>query len=298
MVKLEGFTIVLVSILLEAMPFVLIGAFVASVIQIFISQEKIAKLIPKNYYVGLFAASMMGLIFPVCECAIVPIMRRLIRKGVPLPLAITFMLAVPIMNPVVLLSTYYAFSGDLTFVILRGLLGVIGAMLIGHLMGLFSKNENVLKNDHVFVFHEGNAKRERTFKEKCVEVVSHTGSEFFDVGKYLILGAGLSAAMQFLVPRDMLIAVGGNNIASILVMMSMAFLLSLCSEADAFIARTFLGQFTNGSIIGFLIYGPMIDVKNTLMLTGVLKPRAVVRLIALISVVCFGLAMLVNVIGL
>lgn len=297
MMQLENFTIVFISILLEAMPFVLIGAFVASFIQIFVSEQQVTKWLPKNYFLGLLMASMMGFVFPVCECAIVPIMRRLIKKGVPMPMAITFMLAVPIMNPVVLLSTYYAFTGNIAFVILRGLLGATGAILIGHIFGLLTRGSSVLKSEPEFVFFDGQVKVVKSFKDKAYDVFAHMSHEFFDVGKYLIIGAMLSALMQSFVPRNLLLELGGNSVLSILVMMVLAFLLSLCSEADAFIARTFLGQFTSGSIIGFLIFGPMIDVKNTLMLLGIMNRKRVVQLILTISVVCFVLALTVNWVG-
>ena len=143
---LEGFTIVFLCIILEALPFVMVGAFVASIIQIFVSEQTIAKIIPKNRFVGLIAASLMGIIFPVCECAIVPIMTRLIKKGVPLNIAVTFMLAVPIVNPVVLTSTYYAFPGQTYMVFLRGFLGLISAILIGYLIGIIQDKNNPLKN--------------------------------------------------------------------------------------------------------------------------------------------------------
>ncbi len=100
---INDFASIFLSIIFEGIPFILIGALASSIIQIFVSEETIARIIPKNKFVGVFIASLVGLVFPVCECAIVPITRRLLKKGVPLSIAITFMLSVPIMNPVVLL---------------------------------------------------------------------------------------------------------------------------------------------------------------------------------------------------
>jgi uncharacterized membrane protein YraQ (UPF0718 family) len=323
---LEGFTTVFLSIILEAIPFVMIGAFVSSVIQIFVSEQTIARIIPKNRFLGLLTASLMGFIFPVCECAIVPIMRRLMNKGVPLYIAVTFMLAVPIVNPVVLASTYYAFSGQLSMVFLRGGLGILGAILIGHMMGRLEGRNNPLKSptatthsgcghDHhhdvpqliQIDLHSGCGcghqhdhaitHRKVNLRKKLMEVAEHTSLELYDVGKFLIMGAFLAALMQTFVSRSYILSVGQGTGTSVLVMMLMAFILSLCSEADAFIARTFLGQFTTGSIVGFLIFGPMIDIKNTLMLSGAFKGKFVAKLIAVIFGVCFMLAMLVNIIG-
>jgi len=332
---LDNFTVILISILLEAIPFVLLGALVSSLIQTFISEEIIARFIPKSRILGLIAASLMGFIFPVCECAIVPIMRRLMKKGVPIHIAITFMLAVPIANPIVLLSTYYAFSGDFYIVFLRGFLGILGAITIGHFAGRIAGGVSPLKDESEAVScqcgfeheyeHEhihapevvqivdfGSVTRQLTesiiqpvkknrfikSKETFHQVIAHTSHEFYDVGKFLIIGATLSALMQTVVPRESILTIGQGSVGSVLVMMTMAFVLSLCSEADAFIARTFMSQFTTGSIIGFMIFGPMLDIKNTMMLSGVMKPKFLVKLILVIIVVCFTFAMLVNLVGL
>ena len=137
---INDFSTIFLSIIFEGIPFILIGALVSSIIQIFVSEEAIAKIIPKNKFVGVLIASLVGLVFPVCECAIVPITRRLIKKGVPLSIAVTFMLSVPIMNPVVLLSTHYAFMGMSYMVIARAMFGMIGAITIGVLIGILHKD--------------------------------------------------------------------------------------------------------------------------------------------------------------
>lgn len=333
---LEGFSTIFLSIILEAIPFVMIGAFVSSLIQIFVSEETISRIIPKNRWLGLIAASLMGFIFPVCECAIVPIMRRLIRKGVPLHIAVTFMTAVPIVNPVVLASTYYAFSGQVHMVFLRGWLGLMSAILIGHIIGIWQGNVNPMKEtpslvtvgcgcghhhhdpNHDFGSHEEveegifdlledsccghlhdhHDKPRSGGLSKILEIIEHTSLELYDVGKFLIMGAFVSALMQTFVARNYLLSIGQGQLTSILVMLVLAFVLSLCSEADAFIARTFLGQFTTGSIVGFLIFGPMSDIKNTMMLMGAFKKGFVIRLTALMFTVCLMMALLVNFVGL
>lgn len=314
---LEGFTIIFLSIILEAIPFVMIGTFISSVIQIFVSERTIAKILPQNRFVGLIAASLMGIIFPVCECAIIPIMRRLIQKGVPLYIAVTFMLAVPIVNPVVLASTYYAFSDQTYMMFLRGGLGLVSAILIGHIIGIIQYKDNPLKSNSMYKHiecgcshnhdhdrhhqscnhnHNSVSIKKRTFFSKIFEIIEHTSIELYEVGRFLIMGAFLSALMQTFISRSFIISVGQGKVSSTLVMMTLAYVLSLCSEADAFIAKTFVGQFTTGSIVGFLIFGPMIDIKNTLMLSGAFKMKFVIKLIMIITSVCFIMAMLVNVI--
>jgi len=294
---INDFSTIFLSIIFEGIPFILIGALASSIIQIFISEETIAKLIPKNKFVGVFIASLVGLVFPVCECAIVPITRRLIKKGVPLNIAVAFMLSVPIMNPVVLLSTHYAFMGMPYMVIARAMFGMIGAITIGVLIGLLHKdsplkpqrvkkprsnaqkdgcncgqhtvhnpkNINVIKynHNHVDKSHDNcscghshnHSKARYKFMRNIEEIISHTSAEFYDIGRYFIMGVFLSTCMQVFIPKTYILSIGGGVLSSIIVMMMLAFVLSVCSETDAFIARSFLGQFTSGSILGFLILG-------------------------------------------
>lgn len=305
----ESFSVIFLSILIEALPFVMLGAIAASLIEIFITPAWITNHMPKNPLLAYPVAGLMGIIFPVCECAIVPIMRKLIKKGTPVGLATTFMLAVPIVNPVVLLSTSYAFPNS-PMVWLRGSMGFTGAIIIGLTLHRFSSNQ-ILKNGDFAktpisvdafnivspeIINKDNSLWSNITKSAS-KIASHTQHELFDVGRFLILGAFVSAAMQVFVPREFLLQVGGSPVQSILLMMGLGFVLSLCSEADAFVASTFRYQFTTGSLLAFLIYGPMTDIKNTLMLLGAFKPKFVARLILTISIVCFALAYLVNVFG-
>lgn len=294
---IQNFSVIFISIVLEALPFVMLGTFISSIIQIYISENLIARILPKNKFAGLLAASLAGLVFPVCECAIIPIARRLIKKGVPVNMAVTFMLAVPIVNPVVLLSTYYAFHSKPYVVLIRGGLGLIAAIIIGLLMGILEEGKNPIKMNYIDEdngcacgFDHSHARQE----SKLLNIMQHTSRELYDIGKLLILGAFISALFQVFVSRKYILLVGEHPVYSIIAMMLFAFSISLCSEADAFIASTFLGQFTLGGIVSFLILGPMIDIKNTLMLMSSFKGRFTLRLIFLIFTVCFAGGLLLN----
>lgn len=289
---INDFSIIFISIFLEAIPFILIGLIISAIIQVFVAEETLQKIIPKNLFLGLITASLMGIIFPVCECAIIPIARKLIQKGLPLPLGITFMLAVPIANPIVLLSTYFAFAGNLYFVFYRALLGILVSIVIGLIVHLIYKNSDQLINTPVqeqsaccHCSHEdiASSKHSGNFQK----VVDHIILEFFDVGRFLIFGALIAAFAQVIIPRESILIVGNNNVLSIITMMSTAYVIALCSEADAFVARAFLNIFTNPSIMAFLILGPMIDVKNTFIMLSTFKKRFVVVLILLIFSGCF-----------
>lgn len=344
---IQSFTTIFLSIILEAIPFIIIGVFISSLIQIFISEETIAKIIPKNKVVGIIIAGIVGIVFPVCDCAIVPIVRRLLKKGMPMYIGVTFMLSVPIINPVVLVSTYYAFQSSSHMVLLRGGIGALSAMIIGFIISKLEPEDNIKEtrsivgenlcnrwiytlnepnkrvqshtNPHVYFHshvHEGHHHDEEEEHCSCghdhhhrsgqkvtvtgsmVEILEHTSAELQDVGKFVIAGAFLSSVMQVALPRKYMLSIGHNPMISIVVMIALAFLLSVCSETDAFIARTFVGQFTSGSIIAFLIFGPMIDIKNTLMLSQAFKPKFIIKLIALIFMVCFTVGIIVNLVGL
>jgi uncharacterized protein len=305
---LYNFSTVFLSIVLEGMPFIIIGALASSLIQIFISENLIARIIPRNSIVGLLLAGLVGILFPVCECAVIPITRRLIKKGMPIGMAVTFMLAVPIINPIVILSTYYAFMGHASVTIARAGLGFVCALCIGLLISHMHNGsvlkENTAEGDYFFIHGSGSThtygscgcgqyhERKRNI---ISHIIGHTSSEMYDIGKFFIIGAILSSAMQTFIPRNYILSVGSGSTSSILVMMVMAFILSICSETDAFIARTFLSQFTKGSVIAFLIFGPMIDIKNTMMLSGSFKAGFTIKLIFLIFSVCFIASALSNI---
>lgn len=306
---MQGFAMMFLSILLEALPFVLLGTFISTMIHLFLSDSMVARLLPRNRLLGLLAASLMGFVFPVCECAIVPIVRGLVRKGVPVGMAVTFLLAVPIVNPVVLASTYYAFAGEWGPVVLRAAVGVIVAIFVGDLLGRWYAHSNPLRYQRFYdqQNHDGHAHghahvqthvRRHNLHQTLLELLEHTSEELFDIGRYLIAGAGLSALLQTLLPRKYLLAVGGGTLSSVIAMMALAYLLSLCSEADAFIARTFAHQFSHGSILAFLVFGPMMDLKNTMLLMGSFERRFVGRLIATTSAAVLVAALLVNAFGL
>ena len=298
--SMRGFTLILWSILLEALPFVLLGIIISSLIQVFVTEDMILKIMPENNLLRLIFASLIGLVFPVCECAIIPITRGLIKKGMPTGPAIAFMIATPIVNPIVLLSTYNAFPTMPQMMPLRAACGFIGAIVIGALVGR-AGGKPVLKNsgaaacgcgtEHgAHCAHDHTPAKRGTFRA----ILMHTNAELQSVGMYLIFGAVIAAAMQIAVPSAVLTDLGSGRVLSIAVMMALAFILSLCSEADAFVASTFLLRFSGASVLAFLILGPMIDIKNTMMMLGSFQKRFTLRLILTIVLVCFGLALIAS----
>jgi uncharacterized membrane protein YraQ (UPF0718 family) len=108
----DRFLIIFESIVFEALPFIVLGALISGVLEELLPQQTFARLIPKRRWLAIAGGALLGLIFPMCECGIVPVMRRLLSKGLPLSCAVAYMLAAPIINPVVIGSTWAAFSND------------------------------------------------------------------------------------------------------------------------------------------------------------------------------------------
>jgi uncharacterized protein len=277
---------IFLSIILEAIPFILLGVFVSAIIQTFVSENAIQKVLPRNPYLAVIPAALLGIIFPICECAIVPVVRRLIKKGMPSHVGVVFMLSAPILNPVVYASTYFAFKSTPYIANARMVVGFISSIIIGLIIYRRFKGENILKtvndgqhNNHQHPHHpNGN---------KLLETLYHASDELFDTGKYLFIGAFLASLFQAFLDRNILLSIGSSTSLSPVIMMGFAYVLSVCSSADAFVASSFGSTFTEGSILAFLVFGPMIDIKNTLMLFGYFKKRFVLFLLLVTPVVVY-----------
>ena len=320
---------VFTGIVLQAVPFMLFGALVSSTLYVFVPDRLLIKLFPKKYGIGFLTALFAGTLFPVCECAAVPLMRSLIKKGVAMPIAVTFMLASPIVNPISIVSTLYAFPQQPSVAFYRLGFGLLIACAIGLLL-LFYPEEKYLKEDFdrepavqphslgdaaaAFRLATGrSAQNSRSepqsdnfdataaeskvqwLQAKVYALLMHTCSEFFTTGPFLILGAFITALIRAAVPQELFSITSGSAAGSLLVMMLFAFVFSACSTSDAFIARSFLNRFPSGSILGFLVYGPMMDIKNLFMLLSLFKKRFVIELTLIITAINFiGISVLVR----
>ena len=320
---------VFTGIVLQAVPFMLLGALLSSALYAFVPDRLLIKLFPKKYGIGFLTALFAGTLFPVCECAAVPLMRSLIKKGVAMPIAVTFMLASPIVNPISIVSTLYAFPQQPSVAFYRLCFGLLIAFAIGLLLLLYPE-EKYLKEDFdkeptvqphslgdaaaAFRLATGrsvqNSRSEpqsdnfsgitaknsvQWLQAKVYALLMHTCSEFFTTGPFLILGAFITALIRAAVPQELFSITSGSAAGSLLVMMLFAFVFSACSTSDAFIARSFLNRFPSGSILGFLVYGPMMDIKNLFMLLSLFKKRFVIELTLIITVINFiGISVLMR----
>lgn len=282
------FKTMFIGIVLEAVPFIMLGVLLSSFMQVYIPETWIRKAVPRNPLLGIVYACLLGILFPICECGMIPVVRRLINKGMPLYIGVVVILAGPIVNPVVYAATYTAFRMNPEMVYARMGLALGVSAFIGLFVYAFI-NKNPLKH-RLDSLYAGNGQDCAHVQGggKFVTMMGHAGGEFFDMGKYLIFGSLLTAVIQAFVPRSDLSALGEGEVLPHLFMMGFAYMLSLCSTSDAFVASSFLQTFSKGSLLTFLVFGPMLDFKSTLMLLSVFKTKFVLVLAVLITVTVFA----------
>ena len=286
------------GITIESLPFVVIGALISGIIQVYLSEDTIRRFLPKNKVVGLVAAACTGLILPMCECAIVPVTRSLIKKGLPVSVAITFMLSVPIVNPLVIMSTYYSFPNNISVVVIRTIAGAIGAIIVGAIIGVIygkKQTNEIIKED---ILQSGCSccgdNQYDPNRKSIVNLINHASKEFLNISVYVIIGALISSIFGIIINEDIIKQFHFGGINSILIMMGLSFILSLCSEADAFVAKGFLNNFGVAAVSSFLLLGPMMDLKNFILTLGLFKRRFSYILLGIISSIVFGIAMAIN----
>lgn len=286
--RLQTFVTIFLGIFIEAVPFLLAGSIVSGFIAVFVRAGALDAYLPKGAIPAAMSGAAMGLVFPVCECGVVPVTRRLYQKGLPVSIGIAFLLAAPVINPIVILSTFAAFGWG---AVLWGRIAI--SFTVATIVGLvfhFAKPADILlpdvysphihSHDHTVHVVTGDNSKESTVGRVRRALIT-AGDDFLDMSRYLILGSMLAAAMQTLVAQSVLLEIGQGPVLSVLVMQALAFVLSICSTVDAFVALAFGSAFTTGSILAFLTFGPMVDIKSSLMFLGVFQRRTVLYLIVL-----------------
>ncbi|ASR47733.1 hypothetical protein B4V02_14135 [Paenibacillus kribbensis] len=288
MSQMQSLKTVFMGIFLEAMPFLLIGVLVSSLLQWLVPEAWIRKMVPAHPVPGVLLASLLGLLFPICECGMIPVVRQLMLKGMPAYMGITFILSGPIINPVVLAATMMAFPSHPEVTAVRmGLAFAVSAM-IGLIVYTFVR-VHPLKRSLLSFNQQKQSGQTHQHHRTMRGFFVHAGDEFLDMSKYLIIGALLTACIQTFIPRDEMLSLSGGTIGSYVFMMGFAYVLSLCSTSDAFVATAFSHTFTLGPLAAFLVLGPMLDFKGTLMLLSTFRTKFVAVLcLLIISLVLAG----------
>lgn len=270
----ETFVLIFASIVIEALPFVLLGALVSAAIEVWVPARAFERLAHLPLPLQLPGAAVGGLAFPVCECGSIPVARRLIARGMHPAAGIAFMLASPILNPIVLASTWIAYRGrgfGVEMVLGRAALGLVLAVVAGWAIGGDRARDLLRPRGHDTHADESHAAPARN------RFVEHLAADFFFMGKFVVVGAALAAALQTAIPQNLVSGVARTPVVGSLALMGLAFLLSLCSEADAFVAVSFV-QFPVGSQLAFLVFGPVVDAKLAFLYGATFRRRFVLRL--------------------
>ncbi|MDB9447637.1 permease [Anabaena sp. CS-542/02] len=341
----NGFTIFL-SLLVEAMPFLLLGVLFSSVLLIFIDERQLVARMPQNAVLGALAGSLIGFMFPVCECGNVPVARRLLMQGVPTPVAIGFLLAAPTVNPIVIWATWLAFRDQPEIVVLRVVFSLLIAVIIG-LVFSFQKDINPLVQPAIARYLKfnppqhsetklpagGDAKPSRvttTFKsgtyilggkagltirldpnllqstnpeqvssgksvmDKLQLVLDNVIQELRELGGVMVLGSAIAASVQVFAPRELILSLGAGQVSSIVVMLILAAVVSICSTVDSFFALSFASAFSSGSLLAFLVFGPMVDIKSVGLMLTVFHPKTIFYLFALAAQLTFLFTLFMN----
>jgi uncharacterized membrane protein YraQ (UPF0718 family) len=264
--RLQTWTTVFVSVLVQAVPFLVFGVVLSAVIAVFVPRSFWARALPRHPALAVPAAGLAGVVLPGCECGSVPIAGSLIRRGVTPAAALAFLLAAPAINPIVLTATVVAFPGRPMMAVARGLASLIVAVAMGWLWLRLGRTEWI-KLPHrpdLEGLGRGNA---------FWAAVRH---DLMHAGGFLVVGAAAAATINVVVPERWLTSLAGNAALSVLALAVLAVLLSICSEADAFVAAS-LSQFSLTSRLVFLVVGPMVDLKLISMQTGVFGRRFAAR---------------------
>jgi uncharacterized protein len=282
--RLATFATIFLGIFIEAAPFLLLGTLASGLVETFVRQDELQHLAPRNPLGAALFGSFLGLFFPVCECGVVPLTRRLFGKGLPQAAGISFLLASPVINPIVIASTLAAFGvGSVLF--LRVGLTLVIAILTGLYFAVTkdpAKLLNPIKLPPTLTLpNQLTQTPSSTLRVRLRKVSRIAVDEFFEMGRYLVLGALLAALMQTFIPQTALFSLGQGPVTSVLAMMLLAALLSICSTVDAFIALSFVSFTSPGAILAFLVFGPMVDIKSTLMYFRVFQRKTAFSLILL-----------------
>ncbi len=286
----DGLTLSL-SVLFEAMPFIVLGVLLSILVQVWLPPDLIHRWLPRRAWARRAVLALLGMLIPVCECGNVPFARGLMMRGLNPAEAMTFLMAAPIVNPIVIVTTHAAFGWDAGILIAR----LAGGYLIANLIGwIYSRHP------------DPDALLTERFVATCERVALTPGTpmrrsltqfliELRAVMPALVIGSALAGAVQVLIPRDALLAIGSNPVLSIVAMMALAMVVAICSNVDAFFALSFAATFSPGAIVAFLLVGPLVDIKMLALMRTTFTARTLAGVVAVVLLSAFAIGIGVNV---
>ncbi len=296
--KFHDILTVFLSVVIEASPFLLLGSLVAVMVRRTSFIHIVIRHLPKNPFFGLPVSAALGTLLPVCECGNMPIARSLVQKGFPASYATTFLFAAPILNPAVFFSTWIAFRGQPIFIAARFVLGFIVSVAVGaYVLWQEKKGVKIWRTDCVIPEepatgedHAHSSEEDHAHEDSFASQVL---GEFLAIFPYLLIGALFTALFQAYVPRETFFNADFGIALAILFMMFFAFVISVCSNTDAFLALGFTGIMPSAAILSFLVFGAMIDTKNVLIYNRIFTLRGLLLvslfIAELVFLLCLGL---------
>ncbi|MGW5052326.1 permease [Actinokineospora sp. NPDC004072] len=244
---------IFVAVCVQALPFLVLGVLISGAIAAFVPASALNRLLPKKQAAAVPVAGIAGVALPTCECAAVPVARRLMQQGVPTSVALAFLLAAPAVNPVVLVATNVAFPNNPELVVARLVGSLATAIVMGWLWARFGKASWIIERALRRLPEPRGRTRWRMFFET-------SRADLVDAGGFLVLGGLTAAVLNVAIPRSWVDTLGEQVVLGVVVMAALAVLLALCSEADAFVAASISGMPLLPKLV-FLVVGPAIDVK-------------------------------------
>jgi len=281
-----------ISVIIESLPFVILGILLSILVQVWVPDRWIMRILPRNIFLRRAMISFLGIFLPVCECGNVPLARGLMVKGFTVSESMTFLLAAPIVNPITILTTGQAFGFDSWVFAAR----LVGGFVIANVIGwLFSKHpdQDSLLTDRFAAEcripdpHE----HDQTRWQKSVELFTRETAVIMPA---LFIGSLVAGLVQVAVPRSVLLTLGSNPLWSILAMMALAFVISVCSNVDSFFILPFASTFMPGSIAVFLLFGPIIDIKMLTLMRTTFRAKVLVQLTVIVGLLSALIGLVVN----
>ena len=286
---LQDFLTFLISIVVEALPFVVLGIIISVAVQVWLPEGWLLRRLPKRRWVRQVTISLLGVFVPVCECGNVPLARGLLVQGLSASESLVFLLAAPVLNPVTIITTQQAFANDP--VVFAG--RVAGGFVIANVVGwvfMRRRRDELLQPDFIKTCQISRHIHERRWV-RSLELFRHEASHMLPA---LLFGAAAAALVQVAVPREILLTLGSNPAWSIAAMLVLAFVISICSNVDAFFALAFKDTFTAGSLVSFLTFGPMIDIKLLSLMRTTYQPKVLMQVSLLVLLMSAAIGLGVN----
>ena len=276
--------VVFVAVCVQALPFLVLGVLLSGFLAAVVSPAVLRRVLPGRAALAVPVAAAAGVVLPGCECASVPVARRLVGQGVPEGAALAFLLAAPAVNPVVLVATAVAFPDHPEMVGARFLGSALTAVVTGWLWTRFGHPDWMAARVRRPVVRPEGTSRVAVF-------AATARHDLVDAAGFLVLGGIAAAVLTVVVPQTWLEGLGGSIVLAVVVMAVLAVVLALCSEADAFVAAS-LSALPLLPRLVFLVVGPAVDVKLVALQAGTFGRAFAARFAPLTFVVAVSCALL------